>query len=138
MKSDKVVWGLVFVFTGVILLLDNFGVINFSWGSIWRLWPLLLIVWGAELMFSGRSNPSGPWIAGVITFISLSFAGYYGATHVSDDNRWMRNFNRHNSNRHAVLKSNIFSEPYSDTIKRAELNISGGATTYCLTEAHPV
>ncbi|HXH99102.1 MAG TPA: DUF5668 domain-containing protein [Sphingobacteriaceae bacterium] len=138
MKSDKIVWGLVFVFIGSILLLDNFGVIDFSWGAVWRLWPLLLIIWGVELMFSGKNNPAGPWIAGVVTLVALIFAGYYGATHASDDSLWLKNlkWNRggrvHNS---AKFKSNSFSEPFSDSIKIAELNITGGATTYRLKDS---
>lgn len=134
MKSDKIVWGFLLVFAGVIILLDNFGVIDFHWGAIWRLWPLLLILWGAELVFSNRNNPSGPWIVGGLTLAALIYAGYYGSTHRSDDIRWGRNF-RWNSDENrgsSEFKTDRFSEPYSDSIRRAELNIQGGATTYRL------
>ena len=125
------------MFAGIVILLDNFGVIDFNWGAIWRLWPLLLIIWGAELVFSNRKNPAGPWIVGGITLATLIFAGYYGSTHVSDDSRWVRNFrwNREGGHGHSEFKTDRFSEPYSDSISRAELNIQGGATTYRLSNS---
>lgn len=137
MKSDKITWGLVFVFTGIIILLDNFGVIDFYWGSIWRLWPLLLIIWGAELIFSGRNNSAGSWISALITLAALGFAGYYGTTRMSDGNGLMRNFRWHRDSgtKASEFKSNRFSEPFSGTIHRAELNISGGATIYRLKDS---
>jgi hypothetical protein len=137
MKSNKIVWGLLLVFAGIVTLLDNFGVIDFNWGSVWRLWPLLLIVWGAELAFSGRKNAAGPWIVAAITLAILIFAGYYGSTHISDEDRWMRNFRWHRADRqdHAEVKTDKFSAPFSNSIRRAELNIEGGATTYRLVDS---
>lgn len=137
MKSDKIVWGLVLLFVGVILLLDNFGVIDFYWGSVWRLWPLLLIIWGVQLLFSGKKYASGPWIVAGITLAILIFAGLYGATHVPEDSRWMKNFEWRGPERHrpAPFKINRFSEPYTSSIHRAELNIEGGATKYQLEDS---
>lgn len=137
MKSDKIIWGLLLLFAGVILLLDNFGIIDFYWGSVWRLWPLLLIIWGAQLMFPGQKSSSGPWIVAGITLAALVFAGFYGATHVDDDRRWMRNFEWNGPERHrpSQFKINKFSEPYSSSIRRAELNIEGGATKYQLNDS---
>ena len=134
MKSDKIVWGLLFLFAGIILLLDNFGVISFYWGSIWRLWPLLLVLWGAELLLKGRKSQSGPWIIGGITLVVLIFVGYYGSNKQPDEDPWTRRFEWNTPERHrpAEFKVNRFKEPYSNTIQRAELNIHGGATRYSL------
>jgi hypothetical protein len=134
MKTGKIVWGLVLVFIGVILMLDNFGVIDFSWSSVWRLWPLLLIIWGVELIFSTREYPAGRWISGALTTGILIYVGYYGSTHGSDDDRWMRNFNLQGGKgyRSVELRTAKYSEPYDDSLKRVKLNISGGATSYNL------
>lgn len=137
MKSDKIVWGLILVFIGTILLLDNFNVIDFYWRSVWRLWPVLLIIWGAEMLFARNNRASGPWIAGAITLVALVFVGYYGATH-QPANRGKWHFEWNDSDSEEVSKSikrNSFSEPYLSSIQRAELNISGGATSYELSDS---
>jgi len=41
---------------GGILLLQNFGYLTgLTWGTLWRLWPLLLIALGIDTLFSRRS-----------------------------------------------------------------------------------
>jgi hypothetical protein len=41
---------------GGLLLLQNLGYLSgISWGSLWRLWPLLLIAMGIDTLFSRRS-----------------------------------------------------------------------------------
>lgn len=50
-----VVWGLILLSLGVVFLLNNFGILPWSvWGSIWRLWPLILIFIAVEIIF-GRT-----------------------------------------------------------------------------------
>lgn len=137
MRSDKIVWGLILVFVGTILLLDNFNVIDFYWRSIWRLWPVLLIIWGAEMLFARNNRSSGPWIAGAITLAVLIFVGYYGATH-EPANRGKWHFDWRDMNDEEVSKTtrrNSFSEPFISSVKKAELNISGGATSYTLSDS---
>lgn len=40
-------WGLVFIVLGVILLLNNFGVLAFD---IWDYWPAIFVLFGAKLL----------------------------------------------------------------------------------------
>ncbi|MDF1514285.1 MAG: DUF5668 domain-containing protein, partial [Anaerolineae bacterium] len=39
---------------GLLLLLDNLGYLSWNIWEITRLWPLLLIIWGLELLLEGR------------------------------------------------------------------------------------
>lgn len=39
---------------GIILLLDNLGYLEWDFWQIFRLWPVLLIVWGLEILLQGR------------------------------------------------------------------------------------
>ena len=39
---------------GIILLLDNLGYVEWDLWQIVRLWPVLLIVWGLEVLLQGR------------------------------------------------------------------------------------
>lgn len=44
----------VWIGLGVIFLLNNFGVISWSiWESLWRFWPIFIIIYGFELMAGG-------------------------------------------------------------------------------------
>ncbi|MBI2957994.1 MAG: hypothetical protein HYY32_04040 [Chloroflexi bacterium] len=51
--------GLVLLFLGVLFLLQNLGVVGWDvWGTLWRFWPVLLIVIGLGLIWGRRS----PWL----------------------------------------------------------------------------
>lgn len=53
-SSDKnIVGAFLIIGFGTILLLNNFGTLPWSiWEVIFRFWPVLLILWGLELVFS--------------------------------------------------------------------------------------
>lgn len=141
MKSEKIVWGLILVFIGGILLLENFGVIDFYWRSVWRLWPLFLVIGGANMLFNRGDNKSGVIIAALITIMALGLIAYQGTHADRVENRWSFRFNdgdevqdQNDTDTAAVTSGNIFSEPFSPATRRAELNIKGGATSYRLTD----
>jgi hypothetical protein len=49
-------WPIVFIGAGVMLLLSNLGYLPWeSWGVLWRLWPLLIIALGIDLLIGQRS-----------------------------------------------------------------------------------
>ncbi len=50
-KKDKLAWGIILITIGLIFFLNNIG-IDF-WGSIARLWPIILIVWGVWKLYFG-------------------------------------------------------------------------------------
>jgi hypothetical protein len=48
-------WPVVLITVGVVLLLSNLGIIAAgSWQALVRLWPLLLVLAGLDLLFAGR------------------------------------------------------------------------------------
>ena len=49
LRSKEARWAIALIAIGILALLDGLDVINL-WGSFWRLWPLLLIVWGISLL----------------------------------------------------------------------------------------
>ncbi|MFP3974843.1 MAG: LiaI-LiaF-like domain-containing protein [Dehalococcoidia bacterium] len=62
------VWGIVLVFLGIVLLLQNFGALPWGlWGTLWRFWPALLIIIGINIAL-GRYSP---WLAGVLVVAVL-------------------------------------------------------------------
>ncbi|MDX9906902.1 MAG: DUF5668 domain-containing protein [Bacteroidales bacterium] len=50
MKAKNIIWGLVLVLIGVMFILKNLDVIYFSWHSIWRLWPVVLVLIGVTIL----------------------------------------------------------------------------------------
>ncbi len=59
LRSKEIKWALALIIIGFLALLDGFGAIDL-WGSFWRLWPVILIVWGFSLLRKrGRYSQHG-------------------------------------------------------------------------------
>jgi hypothetical protein len=68
--------GLVFptmlVALGIIFLLNNLGLVSWDvWGSIWQLWPVLLIAVGLDLLIGRRSTLSSLFVALTLLVVIL-------------------------------------------------------------------
>lgn len=50
-RKDPLVWGIILIVISLIILLENHGV-EF-WDTIARLWPVILIAWGAWKFYFG-------------------------------------------------------------------------------------
>ena len=50
-SRDPLAWGIILIVVGIILLLVNKDID--VWDAIARLWPLIIIVWGAWKLFFG-------------------------------------------------------------------------------------
>ncbi len=47
---------IILIFFGSLFLLNNFNIVPMSvWRDIWKLWPIVLILWGLQLIF-GKSQ----------------------------------------------------------------------------------
>jgi hypothetical protein len=71
-------WPIILIGAGAILLMRNLEIIPaFSWSVLLRLWPLLLIVLGLDILFGRRI----PWLGGVIGLLAVGVVVavlYYG------------------------------------------------------------
>lgn len=138
MKTEKIVWGLILIFIGGVFLLENFGVIDFYWSSVWRLWPLFLVVLGANMLLNRGNNKAGGLVAAAITLVALAIIGYQGSRpRYEQRSNWSF---RHDDeergggeeDRPARPSSATFTEQYVAGTRHAQLNINGGATSYKL------
>ncbi|MEW5901980.1 MAG: DUF5668 domain-containing protein [Acidobacteriota bacterium] len=50
-QRDALAWGIILIVIGFIFILENFDVE--VWDFVARLWPLILIVWGAWKLYFG-------------------------------------------------------------------------------------
>lgn len=75
---------------GLILLLNNFGVLPWSiWNIIWRFWPVVIIIAGLENIF-GRFL-IGRFLLGLISFfvvLAIFFYALWGVKRESDYRRF--------------------------------------------------
>src|SRR5437016_3305030 len=63
-------FAVIFITLGVLLLLSNFGILPANiWSDLWKLWPILLITWGMQMII-GKSQAANI----VITIIWLLIA----------------------------------------------------------------
>lgn len=53
-RKDPLAWGVILIVLGLIILLSNIHITGWDiWEFIARLWPLILIVWGAWKLYFG-------------------------------------------------------------------------------------
>lgn len=130
MKTGKIIWGMILIFLGTIILLENLNVINFYWGSIWRFWPVIFILIGMNLILSRIQNKNlvAPLVAS-ITFLVLALLAYQGLQ--PSERSWII-VNDHDNNQD-TLKENkaFFVEPFQGS-ERVQLNLFGAAASFTL------
>ncbi len=100
----------ILIVIGVVFLLNNLGYLSWDvWGTLWRFWPVLLILVGVNFFLAG----SRPWVMLIVTFVVL--AGVFLAV-------WAM------SGSGALTKQTTvsFSQPLG-AVERAEVQIDFGA-----------
>jgi len=50
MKTSHIFWGLLFIVFGLLVLINNFTNIFMDWGTIWKLWPLVIVLLGLSII----------------------------------------------------------------------------------------
>ena len=50
-RNDPLIWGIILIVLGSIFLLQNIDID--VWGFVARLWPLILVFWGAAKLYYG-------------------------------------------------------------------------------------
>jgi uncharacterized integral membrane protein len=62
-NRNALVWGIILVLIGSIFIADNLNINVFDFAA--RLWPLILIVWGAWKLYFGLKEKSEAQEAGL-------------------------------------------------------------------------
>lgn len=136
MKADKIFWGIVFIFIGTVFLLENFGIIDFSWSHVWRFWPLLLIITGVNIVFKDSKSRTGLIIIVAITTLALAFLAYKGLNNSPQEEKahwdWSYSDDEENEEVSNKYNTNTYNEDYDAKYKSATLNINGGASKFSI------
>ena len=73
-RMPSAFWPLVLIGAGVLLLLTNMGYVPWqSWSVLWRLWPLLLIALGIDVLIGHRSA-IGAIVSGLLILLLVGGA----------------------------------------------------------------
>lgn len=148
MRNDKLIPGLILVLIGTAILLSNFGYMHFHWYNIFHLWPIFLVIGGVNLVFA---NNKSQWATilkisvvilgfGLILFGNFGDRGRFWADQIHFNNNNNNDFeddddNSDSDSSNVKMTSNgTFNEAYTTDVKYARLNISGGATSYILSD----
>ena len=117
MNLGKTSLGLVVVFIGVFILLDNLDILNFDWPAVVYFWPILIILVGINILLPKKME--GQILSIMATVIVLLFFAYQGLKHV--DNAWIRSEKKEIALDNDELS--LLSQEYNDDIDYAELKI---------------
>jgi hypothetical protein len=148
MRNDRLFSGLVLVIIGSVFLLNNFGVIDFHWGNLFRLWPIFLVIGGINLILANNRTVWATVIKVVVLIAGLGFVLFSNVRRHNSNSPFNYHFNiddddddDHNTDTAYTdgdikgsdkASSNNYQQVYSPDVKRARLLIAGGATSYIL------
>jgi hypothetical protein len=138
MKLDRIIWGVLLLFIGGVLLLDNFNVIDFYWRNVWSFWPVFLIILGVNILFNKNNSQTGNMISIAILLVTLSFLFVKGQQVPEHSTWWDKGNFRFKSdedekwNEDGNYSKLNYTEPFlpGDDTKKAVLNIHGGASVF--------
>lgn len=140
MSYRKLFWGILLVIIGLLFILKNMGVIFFDWWTIWRMWPLILILWGIALI------PVKDYIKLILSLAAIAI-GFILVSKYDTSERPFRHWNRHHNNwsynsdyddNDSTSYSEDFQELYQDfdsTITTATLNFDAAAGDYKISDS---
>jgi len=139
MRLDRIMWGIILLFVGGVLLLENFNVIEFYWRSVWRFWPVFLIIGGLNILFNRQRSQLGMSISIGVLVVMLGILFYKGQQPPAEQN-WFADgirgdidFDSDDDSDTTPSRTVRFSEPFDiDSAKQVVLNISGGGTSFGL------
>jgi hypothetical protein len=83
-RGGSLVIPLLLIVLGVLLLLDNLNVVSIDWASIWKLWPLLLVAIGVEIIL-GRRVSGGAILLLIIAVIIGGASLWWSALDVGSE-----------------------------------------------------
>lgn len=67
-SHGALIWGIILLFLGIVFLLQALDVLPWGvWGTLWRFWPVLIIIIGLNILLS-RYNP---WVVSAVIFTLL-------------------------------------------------------------------
>jgi len=127
MKFRNIFWGIILILIGILFTLQNLSVIDFDWYNLWRLWPVILVLWGISIL------PVKNMIkAGLVILVLLGSIFY-----MMDRTVQWRNedysISYYDDNDYRDVDQE-FTIPYEDSAVYASLDMEVAASTFSLVD----
>jgi hypothetical protein len=128
MKFRNIFWGMILIILGLLFTLDNLNLVDFDWYNLWRLWPVVLVLWGVSIL------PVKDFIkivlvilvlAGSVTFMMNNTVHWY-------DNDFEFSFS--DDDRDYTSVDQEFTIPFEDTVDFAKLDMEVAASKFILVD----
>jgi hypothetical protein len=131
MKHQNVFWGTILITFGLLFLFDRLGVFELEWFMVWRLWPVLIILWGVSILpVRGLFK-----LVLALGVAALSLFMYANLDPVDSPfhNKIHYNYNYDDNNDTSDVEdvNQVFSHR-SDSVKTAKLRLMAGAGEFKL------
>ena len=120
MRTGRIFWGVFFLCVGIVLLLARFDVLHLHFFSLWRYWPIFLVLWGVAILVGNRT---AKWVIAVLAAITLAII-LAGAISLP----WVDN----GSDEGVFVSERDYAEPYDASMGRASLIFNSGAGTFSI------
>lgn len=123
MKFRNIFWGIILILIGILFTLENLNLIDFDWYNLWRLWPVILVLWGVSIL------PVKNIFKVVLVLLVLAFSIHYTMDRTVE---W-RDEDYNISYQHDTKPANQeFTIPYEDSVQTASLSMEIAASTFVL------
>ncbi len=137
MKIESVIWGVLLLFIGGVLLLQNLDIIHFYWRNVWSFWPVLLIIFGINILFNRNHSRIGSIISLcilVVTLVFLFFRGQERPQHSWWAGKIGKNLHIEIDDSETDYQNKNYTVPFehNDEQKKCVLNLYAGGTSFKL------
>lgn len=123
MKFRNIFWGIILILVGILFTLENLHVIDFDWYNLWRLWPVILVLWGVSIL------PVKNMIKVGLVILVLTGSIFYMMDRTvqwrCEDSSVSYNYDTKSINQE-------FTIPYEDSVETASLDMEVAASRFVL------
>jgi len=119
MNMPRFFWGTLFIATGVLLLLAKLDILTLEIGSLWKFWPLALIIWGVGLMTGTRAFRALGAVAAALLVALIIYSSIEGWVGESTPRE---------------MNSQNFVETEDTTVRQASFRFVSGAGSFHLND----
>ena len=139
MKSRKIFWGIILLFFGTVLLLENFNVLDFAWSQVWRFWPVILILIGINSVTSKTNPKIGVPLVAIFTVLILGLLAFKGLHHSDEKQQSVFDFFNDDDNGDSAESDSsattTYTEDFDTRYKSAKLLINGAAGSFNISDS---
>ena len=126
MKFRNIFWGVILILIGVLFILQNLNIVDFEWVSLWRLWPVILVLWGVSIL------PANNWIKTALVIVVLAGSVYFMLDQTIDwrSDRVFKYDYDHEYDNHKTKVNQDFTIPYEDSVSAVFLDFEAAAGSF--------